>query len=177
MFCYISRLSLQQQQKITGANQNSRPGTYNNTNLILKTTEWMIYKVFSLYYLHHFPPLAAVSLPGWLLKSLLLSLRFRVCVVVFIHEKENWQRFPPPLLSRNCHATFHHALITCCNVPWAGPEWRSRGQESTNGSPCLVEWKSRKITNRGYYMAAQRRQISFRVLKNISHVSAPFELF
>ena len=47
---------------ITGANQNSQLGTYKNTNLILKTTEWMIYKVLSLYYLHLFPPLAAVSL-------------------------------------------------------------------------------------------------------------------
>ena len=51
-------------KRITGANQNSRLGTYNNTNLILKTTEWMIYKVPSLYYLHHFPPLAAVFLLG-----------------------------------------------------------------------------------------------------------------
>ena len=31
--------------------------------------------------------------------------------------------------------------------------------------------------NRGYYMAAQRHEISLRVLKNISRVSAPFELF
>ena len=51
-------------KRITGPNQNSRLGTYNNTNLILKTTEWMIYKVLSLYYLHLFPPLAAVSLLG-----------------------------------------------------------------------------------------------------------------
>ena len=51
-------------KRITGANQNSRLGTYNNTNLILKTTGWMIYKVPSLYYLHHFPPLAAVFLLG-----------------------------------------------------------------------------------------------------------------
>ena len=32
-------------KKITGANQNSRLYTYNNRNLILKTTEWMIHKV------------------------------------------------------------------------------------------------------------------------------------
>ena len=31
-------------KRITGANQNSRLGTYNNTSLILKTTEWMIHK-------------------------------------------------------------------------------------------------------------------------------------
>ena len=81
-------------KRITGANQNSRLGTYSNTNLILKTTERMIYKVPSLHYLHHFAPLAAVFLLGtsWItLKSLLFSLRLRVCVVVFIHEKENWQ--------------------------------------------------------------------------------------
>ena len=46
-----------------------------------------------LFYLHHFPLLAAVSLLGELLKSLLFSLGFRVCVV-FIPEKENEQRFP-----------------------------------------------------------------------------------
>ena len=51
-------------KRITGANQNSRLGTYSNTNVILKTTEWMICKVPSLYYLHHFPPLAAVFLLG-----------------------------------------------------------------------------------------------------------------
>ena len=28
--------------RLNGANQNSRLGTYKNTNLILKTTEWMI---------------------------------------------------------------------------------------------------------------------------------------
>ena len=98
-------------KRITGANQNSRLGTYNNTNLILKTTEWMIYKVLSLYYLHLFPPLAAVSLLGWLWKSLLFSLRRRVCVqvVVFIHEKENWQCFSR-LLSHHFPPCFDHVL-------------------------------------------------------------------
>ena len=79
----------------------------------------MIYKVPSLYYLHHFPPLAAVFLLGtsWItLKSLLFSLRLRVCVVVFIHEKENSGSVFPAF----CHATFHHTLITCCNVSRAG---------------------------------------------------------
>ena len=42
-------------KRITGANQNSGLGTYKNTNLILKTTEWMIYKVlflYSMFFLH-----------------------------------------------------------------------------------------------------------------------------
>ena len=97
--------------RITGANQNSRLGTYNNTNLILKTTEWMFYKVLSLYYLHRFLPLAAVSLLGWFYKSLLFSLRLRVCVqiVVFIHEKKNWQCFCR-FLSHYFPPCFDHAL-------------------------------------------------------------------
>ena len=45
-------------------NLTSGLSTYNNTTLILKTTEWMIYKVLSLYYLHIFSPLAAVFLLG-----------------------------------------------------------------------------------------------------------------
>ena len=49
-------------KRITGANQNSRLGTYNITNLILDIAEWMIYKVHSLYYLRLFPPLATVFL-------------------------------------------------------------------------------------------------------------------
>ena len=48
-----------------------------------------------------------------------------------------------------CHTTFHHALITCCNVSRSGYIWfksRPRDQEWTNGSPCLVEWNSTNIT-------------------------------
>ena len=51
-------------KRITGANQNSRLGTYSNTKLILKTRLNMIYKVLSLYYMHLFRPQAAVSLLG-----------------------------------------------------------------------------------------------------------------
>ena len=60
------QLHFNSNKRITAANQNSRLSTYNNTTLILKTTEWMIYKVLSLYYLHLFPLLAALSLLGWL---------------------------------------------------------------------------------------------------------------
>ena len=51
-------------KRITAVNQDSRLGTYKKTNLILKTTERMIYKVLYLYYLRLFPPLASVSLLG-----------------------------------------------------------------------------------------------------------------
>ena len=45
-------------KRITEANQNSRLGTYNNTNLLPKTTEWMIYKqkyfpyIICIFFLH-----------------------------------------------------------------------------------------------------------------------------
>ena len=68
-------------------------------------------KVLSLYYLHRFPPLAVFSLLGWLEKSLLFSLRLRVCVqvFVFIHEKEKWQCFSR-LLSHHFLPCFDHVL-------------------------------------------------------------------
>ena len=64
--CFVIFLDLHfnSNKRITAANQNSQLGTYNNTNLILKTTQWMIYKVLSSYYLHLFPPLAAVFVLG-----------------------------------------------------------------------------------------------------------------
>ena len=61
-----------------------------------------------------------------------------------------------------CHATFHHSLIRravmypergtiCSSVSRSGYIWfnsRSCDQASANGSPCLVERKSRNITNK-----------------------------
>ena len=70
VFCYSSRLSLQHTStatKNTLKRSKSKHSTqYLRTNLIiiLKTTEWLIYKVLSLYYLHLLPPLAAASLLG-----------------------------------------------------------------------------------------------------------------
>ena len=54
----------------------------------------MIYKVHPLYYLHLFPLLAAVSL-----------------VLCSFTKKKTGTVFPA-----FCNTTFHHALITCCNV-------------------------------------------------------------
>ena len=42
-------------------------------------------------------------------KSLLFSLSLHVCVVVFIHEKENWQCFSRPL-SRHFPPCYDHVL-------------------------------------------------------------------
>ena len=59
--------SVDSNKRLTGANQNSRLGIQqqkSNSQNLVKTTERMIYKVLSLYYLHLFPPLVAVSLLG-----------------------------------------------------------------------------------------------------------------
>ena len=104
------QLHFNSNKRITPANQNSRLITYNNTTLILKTTEWMIYKVLSLYYLHLFPSLASCSFPsGMTLKVVAFSLRLRVCFVLFIHEKESWQCFSR-LLSHHFPQCFDHCL-------------------------------------------------------------------
>ena len=65
-----------------------------------------------------FPPLAAVSVLEQLKKSFLFSLTRRVCVV-FIHKKDNCQCFLA-FFPAFFPATFHHALITRCNVPRVG---------------------------------------------------------
>ena len=103
-------------KRITGMNQYSRFRTKKNTNLIVKTTEWVIYNVFSLYYLHLFPPLLLLcSFPKAKPGSFFSGLKLLKCVTMgntfdFIQD------------SRPCD------------------------QESANGSPCLIEWNSRNIT-------------------------------
>ena len=49
MLCFVIFLDFHfnSEKRITEANQNSSLDSYKNTNLILKTPEWMIYKVLS----------------------------------------------------------------------------------------------------------------------------------
>ena len=77
----------------------------------------------------------------------LYRLRLHVCVVVFIHEKENWECFSL-LLSRHflpcfdVHRNVSRAGYNCSDVSRSGFILfysRPCDQESTNGSPCLVE--------------------------------------
>ena len=87
-------------------------------------------------------------------------MRLYDCVVVFIHEKENWQpgsvfpAFCTPLSTMLwSRAAMYPEWDTLFNVSRSGYIWfysRPRDQESTNGSPCLVEWNSRNITNKTY---------------------------
>ena len=57
------------------------------------------------------------------LKSLLFSLRLRVCVCLFIHSRKRKLAGPGGVFPAFCHATFHHASITCCNVARSGYIW------------------------------------------------------
>ena len=78
----------------------------------------MIYKVLSLHYLHLFPPLSAVFLlgtsgiTGKIVAFLLEAWFLRCCV----HSRKRKLARPGSIFVAFCHATFHHDLITCCNV-------------------------------------------------------------
>ena len=61
--------------------------------------------------------------------------------------------FPPSVTPLSImlwsRAVMYPGRGTLPNVSWSGYIWfysRSRDQETTNGSPCSVEWKSRNIT-------------------------------
>ena len=87
-----------------------------------KTTEWMIYKVLSLYYLHLFPRLAAVSLQGYHENRCFLA----VLAWGFMFVSEDSSLFSSPKVKTRSISPpsvtplFHHALITFCNVSRAG---------------------------------------------------------
>ena len=57
------------------------------------------------------------------LKSLLFSLRLRVCVCLFIRSRKRKLAGPGGVFPAFSHATFHHASITCCNVARSGYIW------------------------------------------------------
>ena len=57
------------------------------------------------------------------LRSLLFSLRLRVCVCLFIHSRKRKLAGPGGVFPAFCHTTFHHASITCCNVARSGYIW------------------------------------------------------
>ena len=81
-------------KRITEANQNSRLSTYSNTNLILNTTLQSTFLIIitCIFFLHQQLFLFWDDFKN---RCFLNSLRLHVCVqvVVFIHEKENWQCF------------------------------------------------------------------------------------
>ena len=73
-----------------------------------------------LFYLHHFPLLAAVFLlvTSWItVKIVAFYLEVSCCCV---HSPKRKLAGPGSVFPAFCHATFHHAFITCCNVARAG---------------------------------------------------------
>ena len=57
------------------------------------------------------------------LKSWLFSVRLRVCVCLFILSRKRKLAGPGGGFPAFWHATFHHALITCCNIARSGYIW------------------------------------------------------
>ena len=86
---------------------------YNNTNLINSQNHWMndIYKVLSLHYLHHCL---------FLLWDNFKSRCFLAWGFVFVLFCSFTKKKIGSVFHAFCHATFHYAWITCCNVSRAG---------------------------------------------------------
>ena len=103
-------------KRITGANQNSRLGTYKKTNFILKTTEQMIYEDFFLILSASFSSTSCCFSSGITLKIVAFQLWASQFVLLCSFTKKKTGSVFPVF----CHVTFHHALITCCNVSRAG---------------------------------------------------------
>ena len=99
-------------KRITWANQNSRLGTYNNTNLILKPlNEWFtILKALA-----SFSSTSCSFSPWVTFKSRCFLAWASVFVLLCSFTKEKTGSVFPAF----CHATFHPALITCCDVSLA----------------------------------------------------------
>ena len=96
--CFVIFLEFHFNSNTTGANQNRRLGTYKNTILIFKTTEWMIYKVLILS--ASFSSTSCCFSSGITLKIVTFKLEASYLCRVFIHEKENWHCFSSVLFSQ-----------------------------------------------------------------------------
>ena len=77
-----------------------------------------------------------------------------VLLCLFMKKKTQAVFFPPSVMPLSTMLNWSRAVIPsgvhyCSNVSRSGYIWfysRSCDQESTNGCPCLVEWKSKNIT-------------------------------
>ena len=70
----------------------------------------MIYKVLSLYYLG----------TSWITLKIVAFQLEASCLCCCVHSRKRKLAGPGSVFPSFCHATFHHALITCCNVARAG---------------------------------------------------------
>ena len=111
MFCYIIFLDFHfnSNKRITRANQNSWLCSYKNTNLILKSTEWMTSTFLILS--ASFSSTNCCFSSGITLNIVSFCLRLHLCVVVFAHKKENWQCFSCLLSRHFCTMLWSHAVM------------------------------------------------------------------
>ena len=89
------------------------------TNLILKTTEWMIYIVLSLYYVHHFP--TPYQLPYFVLdnfESLLFSLRLDLPFCVGIYQSYQIDSVFPPSIWPLSTMLWSRAVVSRVEYNW-----------------------------------------------------------
>ena len=89
------------------------------TNLILKTTEWMIYKVLSLYYVHRFP--TPYQLPYFVLdnfESLLFSLRLDLPFCVGIYQSYQIDSVFPPSIRPLSTMLWSRAVVSRVEYNW-----------------------------------------------------------
>ena len=116
----------------------------------------MIYKAFSLYYLQLFPPLAAVSLLGWLWKSLLSSLRLHVCqccwLLTFHSRKRKLAALFPPSVTPLSTMLWSRAVMNpelgtirlkCITIGIHLILVKAMWPRINQWQSLLVEWKSR----------------------------------
>ena len=163
MFCCISRLSLQRTS--TATKEYALAERIKTVDSVLIRTQIKFSKPLNEWSTKYFPYIICIFfLPssccfscGITLKIVAFSLRLHVSVVVFIHEKKTDSVFPPSVTPLSTmlwsgaiiyleRGTF---LIQCTPIGIrSGYIWfysRPCDQESANGCPCLVEWKSRNI--------------------------------
>ena len=70
---------------------------------------------------HHFPPLAAVFVleTSWITFKI-VAFQVEASCLCCVHSRKRKLARPGSIFPAFCHATFHRALITCCNVARAG---------------------------------------------------------
>ena len=110
VFCYNSRVSL-----YVYFNSNKRIGVSG----VNQTTEWLIYKVLFFILSASFSS-TSCCFSSWITLKIVAFSKYIAWGFLFVllcsfKKKKTGSVFPAV-----CHATFHHALITCCNVSQAG---------------------------------------------------------
>ena len=116
--CFVIFLDFRfnRNKRITGTNQDSRLGTYNNK--FNSQNHWMndLQSTF-LILSASFSSTSCCFSPGITLKIVAFLLEAS-CLCCCVHSRK--RKLAVLVFPASCHSTFHHALISCCNVSRAG---------------------------------------------------------